>query len=282
MDCLRKRNPSVPNVQAGGEAQTAHEAGAEVADDVTIKVWHHEHVELARVLDQLHAAVVDDLLLKDDLGILGGNLPATLQEETVRLLHDVGLVDRRHLLPSILPRVLEGILRDPRARLLRDDLEGLHDAGNDLVLKARVLALRVLSNRHQVDVVVFRFVARDAHTRPDVRVQTELLPQGEVKAPVPFSNWRGHWTLQTHAVLQQRVQRRPRHHTVCLRIDVLGREVVLLPLQGHARGLENQAHALRDLGPDAVARQEGRDGGRRHGGAIRPHLPHTEALQQRP
>ena len=73
----------------------------------SVKVWHDKDVELAWVLDQLHAAVVDDFFLKLQLWVLGGHGSAALEEEPVRLLHDVGLVDRRDLLSAEGPREVE-------------------------------------------------------------------------------------------------------------------------------------------------------------------------------
>ena len=50
-------------------------------------------------------------------------------------------------------------------------LERLHHAGHHLVLQAGVLALRVLADGHQVDVVVARLVARQREAGAHVGVQ---------------------------------------------------------------------------------------------------------------
>ena len=50
-------------------------------------------------------------------------------------------------------RVLEREPRDPRRRLLGDDLQALDDAGDDLVLEAGVEVLGVLADDDQVDVL---------------------------------------------------------------------------------------------------------------------------------
>ena len=49
-------------------------------------------------------------------------------------------------------RVLERESRDPRRRLLGDDLQALDDARHDLVLEARVEILGVLADDDQIDV----------------------------------------------------------------------------------------------------------------------------------
>lgn len=73
---------------------------------------------------------------------------------TLRHSHDVGLVHGGDLLALVVPGELEGELRDALARLLRDQLDRLHHPVDDLVLDARVLALRVLAYGHHVHVVV--------------------------------------------------------------------------------------------------------------------------------
>ena len=53
-----------------------------------------QHVVELRLLDQLHAHVVDDPVLElDPPRVVGGDLAAALEEEAVGQLHDVGLVD---------------------------------------------------------------------------------------------------------------------------------------------------------------------------------------------
>ena len=46
--------------------------------------------------------------------------------------HDVGFVDRRHAAPLVVPGVLEGVLSDASAGVLRDQLDALHHAVHDL------------------------------------------------------------------------------------------------------------------------------------------------------
>ena len=62
-----------------------------------------------------------------DVRILFGHLRATSEEQAVRELHDVGLVNGRHFLASVLARVVEGELDDPLAAGDADRLD--RDAG---------------------------------------------------------------------------------------------------------------------------------------------------------
>ena len=55
-----------PDVGAGRHAEAADQPGAQVADDVAVQVRQHQHVVQLRLLDQLHAHVVDDAVLELD------------------------------------------------------------------------------------------------------------------------------------------------------------------------------------------------------------------------
>src|SRR5207302_5093381 len=110
-------------VHAGREAQAADHPGPEVRDDVAVEVRTAEDVVLARSEDQLHAHVGDDAVLRLDVGVTGGDLSGNRQEEAVGVLHDVGLVDQRDLLASVLAGVVERELDDllgPRNRYRLD------------------------------------------------------------------------------------------------------------------------------------------------------------------
>ena len=73
-----------PDVGAGRDAEAADEARAQVADDVAVQVRQHEHVVQVRLLDELHAHVVDDAVLElDPARVVGGDRAAALEEQAV-------------------------------------------------------------------------------------------------------------------------------------------------------------------------------------------------------
>ena len=117
-----------PEVRPGHDAEPADQARAQVRHDVAVQIRQQQHVELLRVHHQVHARGVDDPLVVGDVDELARHLAAAVEEQAVAELHDVGLVDRRHPLAPVLPRVLEREPGDPRRRLLGDDLEALDDA----------------------------------------------------------------------------------------------------------------------------------------------------------
>ena len=112
MGCLEHSSVG-PDVRPGGEAEPADHSGPEVGDDVPVQVRAAQDVVFLRSQDELHAHVVDDAVLEIDVLVALGDLPRDGEEETVCVLHDVGLVDGGHLPAPIAARVVERELDDP-------------------------------------------------------------------------------------------------------------------------------------------------------------------------
>jgi hypothetical protein len=182
-----------PEVAARREAEAADQAGAEVRDDVAVEVGTDEHVVLLGPLDELHREVVHDAVFELHVAVFLGDLARDAQEEAVRELHDVRLVDRGHLAAAVLAGIVEGELDDaPRSR----DRDGLHrdprvepETGVAVVLDpvdqvARVRAplleldpgvevFRVLAHDDEVDILVSRAHAPVALARSYLAVEVE-------------------------------------------------------------------------------------------------------------
>ncbi len=118
--------------------------------------------------------------------VLGGDRAATLEEQPVGQLHDVGLVHGRDLAPAVGDRVVEREPGDPLGGRAGDDLDALRGVGADHVLDARVQVLRVLANDHEVDILVARLETLHRAGRPQVRVQAERLAERDVDAAEPL------------------------------------------------------------------------------------------------
>ena len=88
--------------------------GAQVGEDVAVEVLEQQHVELRRVLHELHAAVVDDDLAVADPRMIARHAPRALEEEPVRELQDVRLVDGADLAAPFALGEREGVARDPQ------------------------------------------------------------------------------------------------------------------------------------------------------------------------
>lgn len=73
----------------------------------------------------------------------GLHLSAALDEEAIRHLHDVGLVDSADLSARIVARILEGILCDTCAGVPRDDLAPTKKLSEHILITP-VLALQIM------------------------------------------------------------------------------------------------------------------------------------------
>ena len=141
-------------IGAGHNPQPANQSCTQVADHVAVQILQQQHVELGRVLHQLHASRIDDHLLVLDVRVLRlVHLPGTSQEQSVGDLHDVRLVEDGDLLPLAESGEPETPTGDPVAGRLGRHLHAHHHVRGDLVLNPAVKALGVLADDHQVHVV---------------------------------------------------------------------------------------------------------------------------------
>lgn len=169
------------HVATGDDTGATDKTGTDVGENATVKVRHDHDVELLRTADTLHGGVVDNHVVGLDGGVLLTDLLDGVAEETVGKLHDVGLVDAGDLAAVVGKSEGESELGDTLRLCAGDDLEGLNDAGNGLVLETRVLALGVLTDDAQVDVLVAGVVAGDVLDQDNGGVDVEFLTEGDVE-----------------------------------------------------------------------------------------------------
>ena len=246
-----------PDVGARRDAETADEPRAQVADDVAVEVRQDEDVVQRRLLDELHAHVVDDAIVElDPAVVLGGDRAAALEEEPVGQLHDVGLVDRRHSMAAVGDGVFEGEAGDPLGGGPGDDLDALGGVGPDHVLDARVEILGVLAHDDEVDVLVARVEADHRPSGPEVGVQVERLAERDVDAPEAAADRGRDRPLERDPVAPDRLEDVLRE-----RCPVLGDRRLArldgLPLEVDAGRVEDARRRLRQLRTDAVAGDQG-------------------------
>jgi hypothetical protein len=141
-------------IPARQQPSAAHQPTNHVRHNRTIQIGHVHHVKLPGVRHQLHATIVDDHVVVLNVRVLFGNLARHVQEQTVRQLHDVGLVDGGHLLATMRFGILEGEACNTLGILGGHDFHALHHSLDTLMLQHGVLALRVLAHNHDIDVVV--------------------------------------------------------------------------------------------------------------------------------
>jgi hypothetical protein len=254
-------NSNIPtHVAARNNARAAYKGSANVGQNATVQIGHDHDIELLRLAHALHGGVIDDHVIGLDGRVLLGHLVEGLAEQAVGQLHDVGLVDARHLLAVVGHGEGEGEPRDALRLGARDDLERLDDAGDGLVLEAAVLALGVLADDAQVDVLVARLVAGYVLDERDGGVDVELLAHGHVEALVArAANGRVQDALEAELVaLQGRYALAEELLCAARRFALLySRDVNLLPLDWDVVGLEDGLDALGNLGTDTVAGDQG-------------------------
>ena len=241
------------HVASGDDTGAADKTSTNVGQDTSVKVGHHHNIELLRPGDALHRSVVDNHVVGLERGVVLANLLDGVAEETVGKLHDVGLVDAGNLLAVVGKRKGKGELGNALRLLAGDDLERLNHAVDRLVLKARVLALGVLTDDTEVDVLVARLVTRDVLEEDNRGVDVELLAEGDVEGTVtrPLDG-RVEDTLETQLVALERGNRLAEEllgvHVA--RVDT--RDVDLLPLNRHIVRLEDFLDRLGDLSTNTV------------------------------
>jgi hypothetical protein len=229
------------------------ESSTDVGENTSVQVGHDHDVELLRPRDTLHGGVVDNHVVGLESGVVLTDALDSVAEQSISKLHDVGLVDAGDLLAVVGERKGEGELGDALRLLAGDDLERFDDAADRLVLEARVLALGVLTDDAEVDVLVARLVAGDVLDQDDGGVDVELLAESDVEGTVAGSlDGRVEDTLETELVALERSNRLAEE---LLRVDVASLDtgdVDLLPLNGHVVRLEDLLHRLGNLSTDTV------------------------------
>src|SRR5262250_1529033 len=187
----------VAQVGAGNEAQPSDESSAEIRQNVAVQVLHHQHVVLIRIHHQLHAGVVDDVLTIGNLGVFLGYRARAFQKQAIGQLHDVGFVNLVDLLAMVPARVLKSEFRDARAGLFGHDLQALDHAGDDLMFQSRVEPFGVFANDNQIDVGISCGNVRQVPDGSEVRIEFELLAQGDIDAREASTHGRCDWTFES-------------------------------------------------------------------------------------
>lgn len=180
----------VTNVTGGGQAKTTDQTGAHVGQNVTVQVGHDKDLIVVRsgVGDDLQARVVQQLGVELDIREVLGDVAGSVEEQTVRHLHDGGLVHNTDLLLVDRLGVLEGEAEDALGGLLGDELDALHNTIHHDVLNTRVFTLSVLADQHSVDIVVGGLVTGDRTAGTDVGEQIEGTAQSQVQRDVALAD----------------------------------------------------------------------------------------------
>lgn len=168
-----------------------------------------------------------------DLWVLLSPVSASVHEATVTLDHDTLLVHASDVLSAKSGGIFEGVAGDVLAGLLGDDLQVLDDSRNDLMFQTGVLALSVLSECHDIDLVIDGALdTRNGLAWSHVGEQVEFLSQGNIDRSVTLADRGGERTLESVLVLLDGLQSL-RQDQISLLVDNLALHVVLFPLNWH-------------------------------------------------
>lgn len=241
------------HVAARDDTGATDKSSTNVGQDTSVQVWHHHNIELLWPRDALHGGVVDNHVVGLEGGVVLADPLDGVAEQTIGKLHDVGLVDAGDLLAVVGKGKGKGELGNALRLLTGDDLERLDDARDGLVLETRVLALGVLTDDAEVDVLVARLVARDVLEEDNGGIDVELLAESDVEGAVAGAlNGSVEDTLETKLVALERCNRLAEE---LLRVDVARvdtRDIDLLPLNRHVVRLEDLLDRLGDLSTDTI------------------------------
>src|SRR5271156_2315591 len=100
----------VPYIGGGREPKPTYKTGAEVGNDIPLKIGKNDHIEILGPDYQLHGQVIDDDIVGFQIGIFFCHLLEALEKEPVCQLHDVGLMAAGNAFCSLLLCHLEGVL----------------------------------------------------------------------------------------------------------------------------------------------------------------------------
>jgi len=239
------------------DTRSANERSSDVGQDTTVQVRHDHDVELLWAGDALHGCIVDDHIIRLEGWEVFSDSVEGVAEEAIGQLHDVGLVDASDLLAVIGEGEGEGEFGNALGLGACDDLERLNDARNRLVLEAGVLALRVLTDDGEVDVLVAGLVTGDVLDKDDGCVDVELLAQGNVEGLVSGAlDGRVQDALQANLVALQRGNGLAEELLGVLIAGLDARYIDLLPLDRHIVGFEDGLDGLGDLCSNAITGNE--------------------------
>lgn len=242
----------VTNVTRGGETETTNETGAHVGENVTVEVGHDKDLVVVRVGvgNHLQAGVVEELGVELNVGEVLGDLATDVEEETIRHLHDGGLVDDADLGAANGLSLLEGEAENALRGLAGDELDALDNTIDNNVLNARVFTLGVLTDEDGVDVVVGGLEAGNRAARTQVGKEVEGTAERQVERDVALADGGGERTLEGNLVLSDVLNGSVGDGSLAVLDD--GGDVDGFPGNGDLGSAEDVLDGFGDFGANAV------------------------------
>src|SRR5262249_8357520 len=203
-----KNHHAFADVDARGRADAADQTRSEIADDVAVQIPHDQDVELRWPRHQLHAAVIDDQLLRLQSRKILGDRAEGFEEQPVGELEDIRLMYANDRLASMIARPFKSETEEALARGLGDDLDALHDAGDDFVFDGRVQILREFADDEHINALEARRQPLEVLERPDGGEQAQRLAKLDVVGAVRTARRQETLGLEGQAVAADGLQHR--------------------------------------------------------------------------
>lgn len=179
-----KNSDFAAHVAARNNTRTTDEGSANVRQDTTVQVGHNHDIKLLGAGDSLHRSVVNDHVVGLQSWVVLGDLLESVAEETVGQFHDVGLVNASNLLAVVCQSKAKSEFGNALRLGAGNDLEGLDDTLDGLMLEARVFTLGVLADNAEIDILVSGLVSGNVLNKDNGSVDIELLAQSDVEGLV--------------------------------------------------------------------------------------------------
>lgn len=188
----------------GSHADTASDSCCDVGDNAAVKIGSNHHIELGRVFDQLHRAVIHNHFLVLDKWEFFGSVTSTLQEKTIDQLHDVGLVNDSHLLSARKMGKLKGVLEQTVRVGTSCHFQRFHNSRINLMLNSWKFTLNVLPDDRDVNIVVTIIDGREGVAKVDIGIEIQMLVELVIVVVLGiYSFFRDHHTKKDALVLLQ-------------------------------------------------------------------------------
>jgi len=118
-------------VSGRSEAESTDQPGGEIRNDVAVQIRRHDHIELFWCLDKLVGTVVDDEMVRLDVGILACDVLEDVLEPALGQLQDIGLGRTGDFAPTLRAGKFEGEVKlMPITNSEGNNSGGFYNGGN--------------------------------------------------------------------------------------------------------------------------------------------------------
>lgn len=201
---LWEKSIVLTNACTGSHADTASDACCDVGNNASVKIGSNHHIELGRVFDQLHRAVIHNHLFVLDEWEFFGSVTRTLQEKTIDQLHDVGLVNNSHFLSAGKMGELKGVLEQTVRVGTSCHLQRLHNSRINLMFYSWKFTFDVLPDDSDVNIVVTIINRRERVAKVDICIEIQMFVELVVVVVFGIDSFFGdHHTKKDALVLLQ-------------------------------------------------------------------------------